>query len=166
MLALLFAACSGQYPNSTFTDLTDFNRDARGLWDLMIWLGIGVFVFVELLLVYVMIRYRRRPNAPEPEHVHGNTKLELTWTVLPAVVLVIIAVPTVKSIWKFQTGAPANALQVDVIGHQWWWEFRYPEFKRHHSERAVHPDGTPGQLLAALAGRDSLVLDPAAWRQA
>lgn len=124
---LILAACSGQYPNSTFTDLTDFNRDAVGLWNLMIWLGIGVFVLVEALLVYVMIRYRRRPNDPEPEHVHGNTKLELAWTILPAVVLVIITVPTVKSIWKFQGGAPANALQIDVIGHQWWWEFRYPE---------------------------------------
>ena len=143
MLALLLAACSGQYPNSTFTNLTDFNRDAGGLWNLMIWLGIGVFVFVELLLVWVMIRYRRRPGGPEPEHVHGNTKLELTWTVLPAVVLVVIAVPTVKSIWKFQTGAPANALQIDVIGHQWWWEFRYPEQNIITANELYMPTGRP-----------------------
>jgi cytochrome c oxidase subunit 2 len=127
LLPLLFAACSGQYPNSTFTSHTDFNRDSNAVWNLMIWLGIGVFVFVEALLIYVIIKYRRTPNSPEPEHVHGNTKLELTWTILPAFVLAIIAVPTVKGIWKFQSGAPANALQIDVIGHQWWWEFRYPE---------------------------------------
>ena len=127
-LLLFLAACSGgQYPNSTFTNLTDFNRDANGLWNLMIWLGAGVFVFVEGLLVWAMIKYRRRPGDAEPEHIHGNTKLELAWTVLPAVVLVLITVPTVKSIWRFQSGAPANALQIDVIGHQWWWEFRYPE---------------------------------------
>ena len=142
-LPLLLAACSGQYPNSTFTDLTDFNRDARGLWNLMIWLGIGVFVFVEGLLVYVMFRYRRRPNDPEPEHVHGNTKLELAWTILPAFVLVIIAVPTVKSIWKFNTGAPANALEVDVIGHQWWWEFRYPEQNIVTANELYIPTGRP-----------------------
>ena len=142
-LPLLLAACSGQYPNSTFTDLTDFNRDARGLWNLMIWLGIGVFVFVEALLVYVMFRYRRRPNDPEPEHVHGNTKLELAWTILPAFVLVIIAVPTVKSIWKFQSGAPANALQIDVIGHQWWWEFRYPEQNVVTANELYIPTGRP-----------------------
>jgi len=142
-LPLLLAACSGQYPNSTFTDLTDLNRDARGLWNLMIWLGIGVFVFVEALLVYVMIRFRRRPNDPEPEHVHGNTKLELAWTILPAFVLVIIAVPTVKSIWKFNTGAPANALQVDVIGHQWWWEFRYPEHNIVTANELYIPTGRP-----------------------
>ena len=143
VLPLLLAACSGQYPNSTFTDHTDFNRDANSLWNLMIWLGIGVFVFVEALLVYVMFKYRRRPGSPEPEHVHGNTKLELTWTVLPAVVLVIITVPTVKSIWKFQSGAPANALQVDVIGHQWWWEFRYPEQNITTANELYLPTGRP-----------------------
>jgi len=139
----LLAACSGQYPNSTFTDLTDLNRDSTSLWNLMIWLGIGVFVIVELLLVFVMIRYRRRPNDAEPEHVHGNTKLELTWTILPAVILVIIAVPTVKSIWRFQSGAPANALQVDVIGHQWWWEFRYPEQNIITANELYLPTGRP-----------------------
>jgi cytochrome c oxidase subunit 2 len=142
-LPLLLAACSGQYPNSTFTDLTDFNRDATSLWNLMIWLGIGVFVLVELLLLYVMIRYRRRPNDAEPEHVHGNTKLELTWTILPAVILVIIAVPTVKSVWRFQSGAPANALQIDVIGHQWWWEFRYPEQNIITANELYLPTGRP-----------------------
>ena len=151
VFALLLSACSGQYPNSTFTDLTDFNRDARGLWNLMIWLGIGVFVFVEALLVYVMVKYRRTPNSPEPEHVHGNTKLELTWTVLPAVVLVIIAVPTVKSIWKFQSGAPANALQVDVIGHQWWWEFRYPEQNIVTANELYIPTGRPVNFVLRSA---------------
>lgn len=128
-LPLLLAACSNDpYPNTTFTALTDSNRDATSLWNLMIWLGIAVFVLVEALLIYVMVRYRRRPGDKEPEHVHGNTALELTWTILPAFVLAIIAVPTVQQIWKYQTGAPANALQVDVIGRQWWWEFRYPEY--------------------------------------
>src|SRR5688572_14660264 len=151
VFALLLSACSGQYPNSTFTDLTDFNRDARGLWNLMIWLGIGVFVFVEALLVYVMVKYRRTPNSPEPEHVHGNTKLELTWTVLPAVVLVFIAVPTVRSIWRFQSGAPANALQVDVIGHQWWWEFRYPEQNIVTANELYIPTGRPVNFVLRSA---------------
>src|SRR5688572_21830456 len=143
-LPLLLAACSdSQYPNSTFTSLTDINRDSTSLWNLMIWLGIAVFVFVEVLLVYVMIRYRRRPDDREPEHVHGNTKLELTWTILPAVVLAIISVPTVQQIWKYQSGAPANALQVEVIGHQWWWEFRYPEQNITTANELYIPTGRP-----------------------
>ncbi|HEX6316872.1 MAG TPA: cytochrome c oxidase subunit II [Gemmatimonadaceae bacterium] len=143
-LPLLLAACSNsQYPNTTFTHLTDMNRDSTSLWNLMIWLGIGVFVLVEVLLIYVMIRYRRRPNDAEPEHVHGNTALELTWTILPAFVLAIIAVPTVQQIWKYQSGAPANALQIDVIGRQWWWEFRYPEQNIVTANELYIPTGRP-----------------------
>jgi cytochrome c oxidase subunit 2 len=143
-LPLLLAACSNShYPNSTFTNLTDINRDSTSLWNLMIWLGIAVFVLVEVLLIYVMIRYRRRPDSPEPEHVHGNTALELTWTILPAFILAIIAVPTVQQIWKYQSGAPAGALQIEVIGHQWWWEFRYPEQNITTANEVYIPTGRP-----------------------
>ncbi|HSA54434.1 MAG TPA: cytochrome c oxidase subunit II [Gemmatimonadaceae bacterium] len=128
LLPVLLGACGGAYPNSTFTNLTEFNRDLTSLWNVMIGWGTFVFLFVELLLVYAIWRYRRRPGGPEPEHVHGNTKLEIAWTLLPAVILVFIAVPTVRTIWKYQSGAPEGALQVDVIGHQWWWEFRYPQY--------------------------------------
>jgi heme/copper-type cytochrome/quinol oxidase subunit 2 len=102
-------------------DLTDFNR-ARGLWNLMIWLGIGVFVLVERFCL-------RHDQVSAPAGLRSrNTftaKLELAWTILPAVVLVIITVPTVKSIWKFQSGASNAADRRDrppvVV------EFRYPE---------------------------------------
>ena len=59
--------------------------------------------------------------------MHGNTRLEILWTVLPAVILAIIAVPTVRSIFRTEAPAPPGALEVHVIGHQWWWEFRYPD---------------------------------------
>jgi cytochrome c oxidase subunit II len=75
-----------------------------------------------------MMRFRRRPNSPDPKHVHGNTAMEIVWTVLPMFILAIIAVPTVRQIWKHQAPPPADALQVQVIGHQWWWEFRYPQY--------------------------------------
>jgi cytochrome c oxidase subunit 2 len=143
-LPLLLAACSdSQYPNSTFTNLTDINRDATSLWNLMIYLGLAVFVLVEVLLIYVMFKYRRKSESDQPEHVHGNTALELTWTILPAFVLAIIAVPTVQQIWKYQSGAPANALQIEVIGHQWWWEFRYPEQNITTANEVYIPTGRP-----------------------
>ncbi|MBV6521836.1 MAG: hypothetical protein MNPFHGCM_01980 [Gemmatimonadaceae bacterium] len=126
-LPLLFAACSGNYPNSTFQHTTEFNRDLTSLWNQMMWWGLAVFVIVETLLVYVIVRFRRRPDSPEPRHVHGNALMEISWTVAPALILAIIAVPTVRSIWKYQTPAPNGSLQIEVIGHQWWWEFKYPE---------------------------------------
>src|SRR5437660_2270241 len=91
--ALAFAACAGtsaaNYPNTTFENSTDFNRAIGSLWNTMLFWGTIVFVLVEALLIYAVVRYRRRPNSPDPEHVHGNTTLEITWTLLPAVILVL-----------------------------------------------------------------------------
>jgi cytochrome c oxidase subunit 2 len=92
-------------------------------------LGTFVFVFVEAILLYVLFRYRRRSDTDRPEHVHGNTTLEILWTAIPALILAFIAVPTVRAIFKTQAKAKAEALQVEVVGHQWWWEFRYPQYK-------------------------------------
>ncbi len=126
--ALMLAACGEKYPNSTFTHLTEFNTIIDGLWNRLLLLGTIVFVFVEVLLVFTIIKFRRREGAPDPVQTHGNTALELTWTIIPALILVLIAVPTVDAIWKTEAKASANSIQVQVIGHQWWWEFRYPQY--------------------------------------
>ncbi len=126
---LLLAACDVKsYPNSTFLPHSEFGKAIDDLWNLLLQLGTLVFVFVEGLLVYTIIKYRHRPGAAPPRHVHGNTTLEIMWTVIPAVILVFIAVPTVKTIFKTESRASADALQVEVYGHQWWWEFRYPQY--------------------------------------
>ena len=122
------AACATEYPNTTFEHTTDFNTAIDGLWDKLLLWGTVVFVFVEAILVYTIIKFRRREGAPPPRHVHGNTTLEILWTLIPVVILALIAVPTVQTIFRTQSRAPAGALQVDVIGHQWWWEFRYPQY--------------------------------------
>src|ERR1051325_1796942 len=124
----LVAACGRSYPDSIFHQRTDFNRDVDFLFKILIWLGIAVFIFVEGVLVWALIKYRAKPGQPEPEHVHGNTVLEITWTVIPAIILILIAIPTVRTIFKTQAKARADALQVEVIGHQWWWEFKYPQY--------------------------------------
>ncbi len=126
--ALVVAACGETYPNSTFTYLTDFNRIIYGLWNRLLLLGTIVFVFVEALLIFTIIKFRKREGAPEPKQTHGNSTLEITWTIIPALILVLIAVPTVDAIWKTEAKASAGSLQVQVIGHQWWWEFRYPQY--------------------------------------
>ena len=127
-LAALVAAC-GQYPESIFHQRTDVNRDVDSLFKILIWLGTAVFVFVEGILVWTLIKYRKRPGQAEPEHVHGNTTLEIAWTVIPLVILGVIAIPTIRTIFKTQAAARSDALQVEVIGHQWWWEFRYPQYQ-------------------------------------
>ena len=128
-LAVLLAACGqDKYPDSIFHKRTDFNRDVDFLFKILIYAGTAVFIFVEGILVWTLIRFRRRPGQPEPKHVHGNTALEITWTVVPLLILLMIAIPTVRTIFKTQATARSDALQVEVIGHQWWWEFRYPQY--------------------------------------
>jgi cytochrome c oxidase subunit 2 len=129
VFAVFMTACSARYPNSVFSNFTEFNRDVGYLFKILIWLGTLVFVFVEAILLYTIWRYRRRSDQDRPQQVHGNTTLEILWTAIPALVLAFIAVPTVRSIFRAQETAKADALQVEVIGHQWWWEFRYPQYK-------------------------------------
>jgi cytochrome c oxidase subunit II len=129
LAALAFTACDARYPNSVFHNHTEFNRDVGFLFNILIYLGTAVFIFVEGILLYAIFRYRRRSESDRPEHVHGNTTLEILWTAIPALILAFIAVPTVRTIFKTQAKAKADALQVEVIGHQWWWEFRYPQYK-------------------------------------
>ncbi|HVT37716.1 MAG TPA: cytochrome c oxidase subunit II [Gemmatimonadaceae bacterium] len=128
MVALVLVACGQQYPNTTFTNNTDFNSDIYALWNRLLLLGTIVFVFVEALLLFTVFKFRRREGAPAPRQTHGNASLEIAWTIIPALILAMIAVPTVKTIWKTQAPAPAGAIVVQVIGHQWWWEFRYPQY--------------------------------------
>ena len=128
LLAVAFTACSTQYPNSVFTGHTENNRDVGYLFKILIYLGTFVFIFVEGILLYTIFKYRRRSENDRPRHVHGNTTLEILWTAIPALILAFIAVPTVRIIFKSQAKATADALQVQVIGHQWWWEFRYPQY--------------------------------------
>jgi cytochrome c oxidase subunit 2 len=129
-LAVFLAACGQQsYPESIFHQRTDVNRDVDYLFKILIYAGTAVFIFVEGILVWTLIKFRKRPGQPEPVHVHGNTTLEIAWTVIPLVILILIAIPTIQTIFKTQAVARSDALQVEVIGHQWWWEFRYPQYQ-------------------------------------
>ncbi|HEY7529614.1 MAG TPA: cytochrome c oxidase subunit II, partial [Gemmatimonadota bacterium] len=129
-LLLAFAACTGNYPRSTLAPESDFARVIDDLFEFITWWGLGVFVVVEGLLVWIVLRYRSRRGREEgrPEQVHGHTRLEIAWTIAPALILVFIAVPTVRTIFVTQDEKPIpGALNVRVLAHQWWWEFQYPE---------------------------------------
>ena len=122
----LIAACGGPYPQSTLAPKSDFGTAIDRLFTGIFWWAVGVFVVVEGLLLVSVVRFRHREGAPAPKQHHGNTALEIAWTLAPAMILVFIAVPTVRTIF-WTDRAPEGALRVQVIGHQWWWEYRYPD---------------------------------------
>lgn len=127
---LALNACSGMEsaPNSTFNHTTDFNTAIIALWDRLLFWGTIVFVVVEVALLYTIFRFRKRPGSAPAKQIHGNVALEILWTAIPALILVLIAVPTVKTIFVTQAPPPAGALTIEVTGQQWWWEFHYPEY--------------------------------------
>ena len=121
-------ACSGSYPQSTLNPASDFGVSIDNLFTGIFWWAVFVFVVVEGLLIITIVRFRARPGRPKPKFIHGHTALEIGWTLAPAVILVFIAVPTIQTIFRHDGTAPDDALQVEVVGHQWWWEFKYPEY--------------------------------------
>jgi len=127
-LVLLVAACSpDQYPQTTLRPRADFAKESDKIFrTTVLWAAI-VFVLVEGALLLAIWKFRNRPGAAEPVQTHGNTTLEIVWTIIPAFILSMIAVPTVRTIFRTATKPGPEALQVEVIGHQWWWEFRYPQ---------------------------------------
>jgi cytochrome c oxidase subunit 2 len=123
----LIVACGGPYPQSTLAPTSDFGHSIDRLFTGIFWWAVGVFVVVEGLLLFSVVRFRRREGQSPPVQHHGHTTLEIAWTLAPALILVFIAVPTVRTIFA-TSGTPApGALRVEVIGHQWWWEYRYPD---------------------------------------
>lgn len=128
VLALTLAACEQAHPNTTFTPHSEYGRAIDMIWDRLMLLGTIVFILVEFGILYIVFRYRKREGDERPPQTHGNVVIEIFWTLIPAFILLFIAVPTVRTIFKTQAKAVAGALQIEVIGHQWWWEFRYPEY--------------------------------------
>jgi cytochrome c oxidase subunit 2 len=88
-----------------------------------------IFIVVFSLLVYAITKYRRRrgDDGSEPPQVYGSNQVELAWTVVPVLIVLVLFLATARVIVSVQDAIPpSNALQVTATGHQYWWEFRYP----------------------------------------
>jgi len=126
-MLLLLAGCAGDAPQDTLQPEGPIARKQDGLFKPIFYLAvIPVFVLVQGLVIATVIRHRHRPGRPDPVQVHGNTRLEIGWTAAPALVLLFAAVPTINTIFDIAR-EPADALEVEVYGHLWWWEYIYPE---------------------------------------
>ena len=97
----------------------------------------AIFVVVAGLLTYVIIRYRARPgdDESEPAQIYGSNQVELAWTVIPVLIVVVLFLTTARVIFAIQDAPkPEAALEVTTVGHQFWWEFRYPEARHQRGE--------------------------------
>ena len=126
-LLLLLFACSPQSPQSTFDPHGPIARSQLNLFWIVFWAAVVVFVIVQGALLYTVVRFRRKSRDIRPRQVHGNTPLEIAWTIAPAIVLVIIAIPTILVQFDISREPGPDALNLTVTAHQWWWEFDYPD---------------------------------------
>lgn len=88
-----------------------------------------IFVIVFSLLVYVIVKFRSRKNDDrrEPPQIYGSNQVELAWTVIPVLIVVTLFLATARIIHEVEDALrPPSAIEVTAIGHQYWWEFRYP----------------------------------------
>ncbi len=123
----------------------------------LFWLVLGisaiVFIVVEVALIAFAVRYRQRGEAGEPHQIFGNRRMELLWTGIPAVTLAIvfgIMAFTMHSVSASPKNDP-NALTIEVIGHQWWWEYRYPGQQFVTANELHLPVGQPVHLRLGSA---------------
>jgi len=149
--ALAISGCGGPFPQSTLHPRSDFARATDVLFTDIFWWAAAVFAAVELLLLVAIVRFRHREGRPAPTPTHGHTLMEIAWTLAPAVILVFVAVPTVRTIFATAGEAPADALKVEVIGHQWWWEFKYLDLGLTTANELHVPSGKPVRIAITSA---------------
>ncbi|TAK23348.1 MAG: cytochrome c oxidase subunit II [Chloroflexota bacterium] len=139
---ILFSACDQPGPQWFWErPETDFARTIQGLFSQIVYIAVLVFIVVEGALLWAVLRFRRGANTKMPPQFHGSTNMEIAWTIAPAVILAFIAVPTVRGVFESYPQTTAGAIQVRAIGHQWWWEFQYPDLGITTANEIVFPAG-------------------------
>jgi cytochrome c oxidase subunit 2 len=118
-------SCVHNSPQDALKPEGSVSRELNNLFWPVFWIAVGVFVLVAGLILTAIVRFRARDEDEAPVQVHGNTRLELTWTLVPFLLLAGIAIPTVKTVFDINR-IPSAGLEVDATGHRWWWQFSYP----------------------------------------
>src|SRR6202162_3015641 len=123
---------------------------AQSIFDLsrfVLMVTAAIFVVVFSLLAYAVVKFRKRRanDGREPAQVYGSIQVELAWTVIPILIVVVLFLATARVIASIQkTTRPGNAIEVTVVGHQFWWEYRYPSLNVVTANELHIPVSDPG----------------------
>ena len=142
---IFLSACIENAPLDSLSPEGPYARSIDELFWITFWIAVGVFVIVQGALLLSVFVFKEKPESPEPKLIHGNTKLEILWTVIPVLILAAIAVPTVQTIFDLAR-EPEDALKIEVIGHQWWFEYKYPDYGITTANVLVIPADKPVRL--------------------
>jgi len=111
---------------STFEPASENAQRIQDIYVLIFWLAGAVFVGVLALTLIFSFMFREKEGV-EAKQIHGNSRLEVLWTFIPVIIVVVMAVPTFNTIIDLEADAPDDALEVVARGYQWWFEFEIPE---------------------------------------
>jgi cytochrome c oxidase subunit 2 len=132
--AVTFAVSSAHAAND---GTSMFSRDATpasGVFSLSLFvfaITIGIFLVVGSLLLYAVFKFRAKPGdeTSEPVQIFGSNQIEISWTIIPVLIVVVLFLTTARMIFAVQDApAPKSSIKVNAVGHQFWWEFQYPEY--------------------------------------
>lgn len=131
-LAVLLSGCVTDGPRSALHPVGEVAVQQMELFNFTLWLSAGVLAIVLGVLIYSILRFRRRETGdPDaiPNQTEGSVPLEITWTLIPVIIVILIAIPTVRTIFDTETRfePTEDDVVVNVTGYQWWWRFDYPE---------------------------------------
>lgn len=128
-LLVLLSGCTANSPQDALKPKGSEARLLNSLFVPVFWIAVAVFVLVAGLVSYCLVHFRARSEDEAPKQIHGSTRLEIGWTILPALLLLCIAVPTVKFVFDVNK-IPKNAMTIVVTGHRWWWQADYVDQAR------------------------------------
>lgn len=120
LLIGLLAGC-GMIPPEPETEAA---RDVFNLFNIVLVMGTVVFIGVEGFIIYAIFRYRRRDDRL-PEQLHGNTLVEIIWTAIPTVIVLVLFVLSIITLTRVEARAANPNVDIEVTGFQWQWQFRY-----------------------------------------
>lgn len=129
---LVLSACGAEdvKPYTTISPASPNADDIQSLYKLVFWLALVVFIGVQLVIVYSALKFRKpKDEGPRPPQIHGNKRLEILWTIIPAVILLVLLIPTISTLFHQAAEAKSGDLTIDVYGKQWWWEIHYGDAK-------------------------------------
>lgn len=127
-LLALATACDTDTPQNTFDTKGPVAERQAEIFYISMWPAIAIMILVLGGILLLCLRFRERDPSFVPKQTHGNTRLELAWTIAPAILLVIIGIPMVAAIYDLGREPAEDAMRIDVTGQRFSWTFEYPEF--------------------------------------
>lgn len=128
LLALLVSGCDTDTPQNALHPAGDVASKQKDLFLLAMWPALVVMILVEGAIIVMLLRFRRRKDDQIPKQTHGNTPLEITWTIIPTLLILgFVGVPMMPVLFEIGREPKADAYPINVTGQRFVWEFGYPE---------------------------------------